>query len=262
MLQYLVGAIMEKKNIFWLVLIVLIVGGGLTYRYFVRETDSRGATRLMRAIEQNDSFKSTAKLIQKVPDVNVRDKKGQSALFYAIKHSHDEELVRNLLMAGADITTPDKNGDTPLMLAARENPSGEIIEMLVRYGGDVHQTDKDGHTPLALAARYNAGTAIEALLRTEADLDVIDKNGKRLEDLLVENMKLSDMEKNNYRQVMFIVSLLETRAAARAMRDAEEQLQQQEPPAAVEKEEPANTPLEEETAAQTELVEAEQAENQ
>ena len=43
---------MEKKNIFWLVLIVLIIGGGLTYRYFVRDTDSRGATRLMRAIEQ------------------------------------------------------------------------------------------------------------------------------------------------------------------------------------------------------------------
>ena len=60
---------------------------------------------------------------------------------------------------------------------------------------------------------------------------------------------------------MFIVSLLETRAAARAMRDAEAQLQQEQPAPAKVVEEPANTPLEEETAAQTELVEAEQAEN-
>ena len=86
--------------------------------------------------------------------------------------------------------------------------------------------------------------------------------GKRLEDLLVENMKLSDLEKNNYRQVMFIVSLLETRAAARAMRDEQEQLQAEQPATAPVVEEPANTPLEEETAAQTEIVEAEQAENQ
>lgn len=250
---------MEKKNILWLVLITLIIGGGLTYRYFMRDTDSRGATRLMRAIEQNDSFKSTSKLIQKSPDVNVRDKKGQSALFYAIKHSQDAEVVRNLLMAGADITTPDKNGDTPLLLAARENPSGEIIEMLVRYGGDVHQTDQNGYTPLALAARYNAGTAIETLLRTEAALDITDKNGKRLEDLLAENMKLSDLEKNNYRQVFFIVSLLEARAAARQARE-EEELERENAAKTTEVETP-NTPLEEVLAAQTEQVETEQAEN-
>ena len=72
----------------------------------------------------------------------------------------------------------------------------------------------------------------------------------------------SDLEKNNYRQVMFIVSLLETRAAARAMRDEQEQLQAEQPATAPVVEEPANTPLEEETAAQTEIVEAEQAENQ
>lgn len=252
---------MDKKNFFWIGLIVLIIGGGLTYRYFVRDTDSRGATRLMRAIEQNDSLKSTAKLIQKAPDVNVRDKKGQSALFYAIKYSQDEELVRNLLMAGADITTPDKNGDTPLLLAARENPSAEILEMLVHYGGDVHQTDKNGYTPLLLAARYNAGTAIEALLRTDADLGRAGKDGKRVKDLLAENMKLSDLEKNNYRQVMFVVELLETRAAARAAREELERLQQQEVPTPAAPEEPVNTVLEEETAAQTELVETEQAEN-
>lgn len=250
---------MQKKNIFWIVLIALVMVSGLAYRYFVRDTDSRGATKLMRAIEQNDSLKSTTKLIYKSTDVNIRDKKGQSALFYAIKHSQDEELVRNLLMAGADITTPDKNGDTPLLLAARENPSAEIIEMLIHYGGNVEQTDKNGNTPLALAARYNTGTAIEALLRADASLDVTDKDGKRLEDLLVGNMKLSDLEKNNYRQVIFIVSLLEKRAAVRAAREEGELPQQEvQPPA---EEETPNTPLEEELATQTELVEAEQSEN-
>ena len=251
---------MEKKNFITIGLVLAIIGAGLTYRYFMRDTDSRGATRLMRAIEQHDTLKSTAKLITKAKDVNARDKKGQTALFYAIKHSQDEELVRQLLLAGADITTPDKNGDTPLLLASRDNPSAEIINMLTRYGADVHQTDKHGNTPLALAARYNAGPAIEALLRTEASLDITDKNGKRLEDFLAENMKLSELEKNNYRQVIFIISLLEARAAARAARS---EMENQKALAAHSRrqEEPANTPLEEETAAQTELVEAEQAEN-
>ncbi len=251
---------MEKRNLITVIIVLVIIGGGLTYRYFMRDTDSRGATRLMRAIEQHDTLKSTAKLITKSKNVNARDKKGQTALFYAIKHSQDEELVRQLLLAGADITTPDKNGDTPLLLASRDNPSAEIINMLTRYGADVHQTDKHGNTPLALAARYNAGPAIEALLRTEASLDITDKNGKRLEDFLAENMKLSELEKNNYRQVIFIISLLEARAAARAARS---EMENQKALAAHSRrqEEPVNTPLEEETAAQTEIVEAEQAEN-
>ena len=252
---------MEKHHIFIIGLIVLLIGGGLVYRHVTRDTDSRGATRLMRAIEQNDSFKSTSKLIAKTQDINARDKKGQSALFYALKHSQDEELVRSLLMAGADADTPDSHGDTPILFAARNNPSAEIMDMLVHYGGNVHQTDKNGFSPLALAARYNTGEVITALLRTDASLDITDKNGKNLEDLISENMKLSDMEKNNYRQVIFIVSLLEARAAAR-------EAKQNSGPAAtpvsvtVQKELPRNTAQEEESAAFTEQTETEQAENQ
>lgn len=252
---------MEKHHIFIIGLIVLLIGGGLTYRYVTRDTDSRGATRLMRAIEQNDSFKSTSKLIAKTQDINARDKKGQSALFYALKHSQDEELVRSLLMAGADADTPDAHGDTPLLFAARHNPSAEIMDMLVHYGGDVHQTDKNGFSPLALAARYNTGEVITALLRTDASLDITDKNGKNLEDLISENMKLSDMEKNNYRQVIFIVSLLEARAAAREVKQNPEPKGVSAPAAPVEKELPRNTAQEEESATFTVQTETEQAEN-
>ena len=252
---------MEKHNIFIIGLIVLLIGGGLTYRYVTRDTDSRGATRLMRAIEQNDSFKSMTKLIAKTQNINARDKKGQSALFYALKHSQDEELVRSLLMAGADADTPDSNGDTPLLFAARNNPSAEIMNMLVHYGGDVHQTDKNGFSPLALAARYNSGEVITALLRTDASLDITGDNGKNLEDLISENMKLSDMEKNNYRQVIFIVSLLEARAAARDAKKNSEPVPVAVPAISVEKELPHNTAQEEESAIFTVQTETEQAEN-
>ena len=253
---------MEKHHIFIIGLIVLLIGGGLVYRHVTRDTDSRGATRLMRAIEQNDSLKATSKLIAKTQDINARDKKGQSALFYALKHSQDEELVRSLLMAGADADTPDAHGDTPILFAARNNPSAEIMDLLVHYGGDVHQTDKNGFSPLALAARYNTGEVITALLRTDASLDITDKNGKNLEDLIAENMKLSDMEKNNYRQVIFIVSLLEARAAAREARQNPEPVVVPAPAVPVKKELPRNTVQEEESAAFTEQTETEQAENQ
>ena len=249
---------MTKNNWFLICLCLVIIIGGLTYRHLVRDTDSRGTTKLMRAIEQQESLKSTTKLIARVQDVNVRDKKGQSALFYAAKYSQDPELIRNLLLAGADILAVDKNGDTPLLVAARENPAVEVIRALVQAGGNVHQPDAQGNTPLALAARYNVGPVIEALLRTDASLDVTDKDGNRVEDKISENMKLSEQEKINYRQIIFIVSVLEARAEARFA--AENPFLDEIPYDEPEVEEP-NTPLEEEVAAQTELIETEQSEN-
>lgn len=216
---------MKKSTIFLIGFVLLVMGGGLTYRYFVRDTDSRGATKLMRAIENNEELKNTSKLIAKTQDINVRDKKGQTALLYAVRHSQEADLVRNLLNAGADAQTSDNQGYTPILVAAKNNPSPEIIRLLTLYGGDVNAPGPDGLTPLELAAQHNTGPVLETLLRSNADLKT--ENGP-VENLILGNAKLSETEKANYRQLLLILSILEDRANAKALATAGTEIAPQE----------------------------------
>jgi len=202
---------MKKSTWFIIGFFVLIIAGGLTYRHFARDVDSRGTTKLMRAIRENDSIKKTAKLIAQSENINVQDKKGQTALFYAVLHAQDTDVLQRLLSAGAEVSITDKNGDTPLLVAARLNPYGEVIESLVHYGADVNAPDKNGNVPLVLAAQHNVGQVIEQLLRSNAKLDVKNRDGKTLAELLAENEKLSEEEKATYRQLFLILSILEAR---------------------------------------------------
>lgn len=205
---------MKKSHLFLIGLLLVLIGGSLTYRYFVRDVDSRGATKLMRAIESNEDLKNTSKLIAKEQDINVRDKKGQTALVYAVRHSQDMGIVRQLLQAGADVNAADNRGYTPLVIAAQYNPSPEIARLLIMYGANVNELSPKGETPLMLAARYNVGPVIEALLRSNASLDISEKP---LDRLVADNLKLSEVEKNNYRQLLLILSILEARANAKAL---------------------------------------------
>ena len=205
---------MKKSHLFLIGVLLVLIGGSLTYRYFVRDVDSRGATKLMRAIENNEELKSTSKLIAKAQDINVRDKKGQTALVYAVRYSKDMDLVRQLLQAGADVNAVDNRGYTPLVIAAQYNPTPEIARLLIMYGANVNEPNPQGETPLMLAARHNVGPVIEALLRANANLDLSDIS---LERLITDNLKLSEVEKNNYRQLLLILSILEARANAKAL---------------------------------------------
>jgi len=202
---------MKKHNWFIIGFFVFIIAGGLIYRQLVRDVDSRGTTKLMRAIRKNDSIKHMAKLIEKSENINVQDKQGQTALFYAIRHLQDTDVLQRLLSAGAVVSIEDKNGDTPLLVAARVNPYPEVIESLVFYGADVNAPDKKGNVPLVLASRYNEGKVIEQLLRANAKLNVKSGDGKTVGELLAENEKLSDQDKINYRQLFLLISILEDR---------------------------------------------------
>ena len=206
---------MQKSTLFIIGLCLALIGGGLVYRYFVRDADSRGATKLMRTIEDNGSLKDTAKLIAKTADINITDKKGKTALLYAAEHGRDKALIDQLLQAGADINHTDKKGRTALMIAAQENPSAAVVQALLIGGADINEMDPQGNTPLLLAAKYNEGAVIETLLRANADLLPTDKNGNRAEDLLATNLHLTDVEKNNYRQLFLILSILEAREQTR-----------------------------------------------
>ena len=81
---------MNTRTWIFVMAMVGLIGGGLLYRHFAQDVDSRGATRLMRAIEENDTEK--AEKLLDGQEVNVRDKSGQTALFYAARNGPKSNL--------------------------------------------------------------------------------------------------------------------------------------------------------------------------
>lgn len=188
-------------------IIVGFVCGGLMYRHYAQDIDSRGATRLMRALEDNDSSKVERLLEEE--DVNVRDKSGQTALFYAAHHTTDPHVVYKLILAGADPLTVDKHNNTPLMIAAQYNPNVRVIRALAKLGnGKKEQFNKN--RSLVLASRHNTGEIIKALLMAKASPAAID-SAQPAWVYLDENPQLNEREKMDLRQVMLLLEILEAR---------------------------------------------------
>ena len=86
---------MHKHTWIILLLAAAVIAGGLVYRRFAQDVDSRGATRLMRALEENDE-KKTGELLSE-ETVHVRDKYGQTPLFYAARHAQHPQVLHKLL---------------------------------------------------------------------------------------------------------------------------------------------------------------------
>ena len=185
------------------------IGGGLFYRHVAQERDSRGATRLMRALEEDDTQKME-KLLNK-EEVNLRDKSGQTPLFYAARHTNQPQVIHKLLLAGADALATDKDGNTPLMVAAQYNPNPAVTMALAKQGGFSKKQTHNKNKALFLASQYNRADIIKALLVANASPAVEDANQHPAADYLATNEQLSEQEKTDLRQVMLVLEILEER---------------------------------------------------
>lgn len=190
-------------------IVIGFVGGGLVYRHVAQERDSRGATRLMRALEEDDTQKME-KLLNK-EEVNLRDKSGQTPLFYAARHTSQPQVIHKLLLAGADAFATDKYGNTPLMVAAKENPNPAVTLALAKQGGFSKRQTRNKNDALFLAAQYNRADIIKTLLVANASPAVEDANRYHAADYLATNEQLSEQEKTDLRQVMLVLEILEER---------------------------------------------------
>ena len=199
---------MKKSTWIWIAIIIVFIGGGLLYRHMAQDVDSRGATRLMRALEENDTEK-TRQLLANGTDIHARDKSGQTALFYAAHYANDPLSLHRLVVAGADTFAKDKYGYTPLMTAAKYNSSPRMIIALTRYGRFLKEQNENKDKALAVAAQYNNATIIKTLLITGANPSQPD--GSNAADLLINNEKLSEQEKTDLRYVMLVLEILEAR---------------------------------------------------
>lgn len=202
---------MNKSTWVFVAVLSVLIAGGLAYRHFAQELDSRGATRLMRALEENDTEK-VEELLDKA-DLNVRDKSGQTALFYAARHAQQPQMIYKLILAGADPLTTDKQGYTPLMAAAASNPHPAIVKVLARQGGFSKEQQSNKDKALFVAARNNGVPVIKMLLIAHADPAAQDDHGRQVADYLADNPKLSETEKADLRQVMMMLEILQAREA-------------------------------------------------
>ena len=204
-----------NKNVYvFLAAALILVAGGLYHRYRVNGTDERGATQLMRLLENPETNTHIPKRFLKHSDeINVRDNAGQTALFYAVRHGVAQEGVRQLIEAGADIQITDNNDRTVLMEALRQNASMEVIAELLHRGVPVNAQDDAGNTALLLAAENGQPELVKALLRAGADPDVANQAGKKPMDLVKKNKNFSNEDKTLYHQAMLVISIIGPRTA-------------------------------------------------
>lgn len=202
---------MQKSKWVFIAVLAGVVVGGVAYRHFAQEVDARGATRLMRALEENNTDKMEDLLVRS--NVNVRDKAGQTALFYAARHAQQPLIIHKLILAGADPLATDKHGFTPLMVAAATNPNPVITKVLSRYGGTPAHQQQNKDKALFEAARQNGFAVIKMLLIAHANPASQDESGRHAADYLAENPQLSEAEKTDLRQAMLLLEILDARQA-------------------------------------------------
>ena len=238
---------MNKSTWVFVAILSVAIAGGLAYRHFAQELDSRGATRLMRALEENDTEKTEDLLA--TADIHARDKSGQTALFYAARHAQQPQIIHKLILAGADPLTTDKHGQTPLMVAAASNPNPLIIKVLARQRANSTAQQHNKDKALWVAAHSNTLPVIKMLLIANANPAVQDEQGRQAANYLAENTKLSEAEKTDLRQVMMTLEILDARERFVAGYKAEQHTQT--PPTALAPSSVAKKPVEKKMAEAT-----------
>ncbi|KAJ5727000.1 ankyrin, partial [Penicillium malachiteum] len=103
-------------------------------------------------------------LLDRNPNLNLRDYKGRTPLFSAVTHCADE-IVRTMLENGALCDWQDTTGRTPLFNAIRRGHEG-ILQLLLDNGAHINLQDAGGQTPLIHAMLY-AGERCDDVLRLD-----------------------------------------------------------------------------------------------
>lgn len=88
----------------------------------------------------------------------------------------EADAVEALIIQGARIDAKDYARETPLHWAGRSGPP-ETIYRLIRHGGDVEDLANLG-SPLHIAAGFNGYDTVEALIKSQSNVNKRDVNGE------------------------------------------------------------------------------------
>ena len=99
------------------------------------------------------------------------------ALLHAAATNGHVEMVRELLKRGASIDLQSDIGATPLMAAARYGHLSTLLLLLQHSANPDLQDIKNGYTALTVAADAEHEACVQALLRANANTELLDNQG-------------------------------------------------------------------------------------
>ncbi|KAJ5246796.1 hypothetical protein N7468_001779 [Penicillium chermesinum] len=147
--------------------------------------DGSGWTPLMIAasLKESGGEQIVDLLIKKGADVNVKSNSGQNALHFASSKGNIS-IVRTLIANKCSARVKDIRGQLPLHRAAAVG-SVPILKTLLEEGkSPVNATDGDGLTALHHAVSEGHGDAAILLLKSGAEADKRDNDGRLAVDLV------------------------------------------------------------------------------
>ncbi|XP_067653126.1 ankyrin-3-like [Haliotis asinina] len=118
-------------------------------------------------------------LMQNIVDINSKEYKEKTPVMLAASHGKNE-VFDILMKKGADLSVTDENGDNILHWACRGGNVKIVNYVLKRNTLDINGKGHEEKTPLMLAASHGKNEVFNILMKTGADLSVIDENGHNI----------------------------------------------------------------------------------
>ena len=121
---------------------------------------------------QNTETQEVEQAVQSQEELN-------QALVAAVNRGREEQ-TRQLLIQGARLDIKDNAGRVPLHYAAGATGQGRlnIVSILLEANADINVQDNIGWTPLHYAAQSRSKDIVEFLVKSGADIDVVNYRGE------------------------------------------------------------------------------------
>lgn len=162
--------------------------------------DQESKTALMHAYSNIDTTSSSEAcriLLRRGADVNLIDDKGCDALMlYCLncKSTNSINIAKQLINQKINLKHASFNNKlTALMIACKRYEyikNDEMVVLLLKSGSDINQCDRFGNTVLMQMCNGNLTKnfpIIKLLIRYNASIEIENKNGKTIFDLLFDN---------------------------------------------------------------------------
>ena len=157
----------------------------LEYNADVTVSDSTRKTALHRALESGTYYSRNSDkiavmvqlLLSRGANVNAVSEDGETPLYLACSKGY-ESVAKNLIEFGAKV---DGNSGKKLPLtAACRNKHVSMVQLLLANGANPNAQEEDTHSlslPLLIAADDDKSELVELLLKHDAKVEAVDKNG-------------------------------------------------------------------------------------
>lgn len=168
-------------------------GANINFKTAIKgEIAIKGKTALMVAAERKQ-LNAISALIKHGANMDIKNSNGESALFYA---KNDFNVFKTLVDNGADIESRNKQGQT-VLFNFLENSSNKkhalqrikIIKYLIKIEVNLDAKDNKGMTPLLYAVGEKNKEAVEIIIESGADANVVDDKGNTALHIIAVNSK-------------------------------------------------------------------------